>query len=85
MNGRVPHFCPNIPQSSEEIMPYTGTDPDLIDLQDQITANLTAANRAIAGLQTQIKQVTLTLEGELKSYIAQFNALKAYVESNIPA
>jgi hypothetical protein len=66
-------------------MPYTGNDPNLIDLQSQITSNLNAANAAIAGLQTQIKQVTLTLEGELRTLQSAFDALKAYVLSKIPA
>lgn len=65
-------------------MPYTGTDPDLIDLQNQITNNLNATNSAIYGLQQQINQVTLTLEGELKDLLASFNSLQAYVESKIP-
>jgi len=64
-------------------MPYTGTDPDLIDLQNQITTNLNACNKAIYGLQSQINQVVLTLEGELKALLAQFEALQAYVNSNI--
>jgi hypothetical protein len=66
-------------------MAYTGSDPNLIDLQAQITANLNAASAAIAGLQTQIKQVTLTLEGELKTIQAAFTALQAFVNSNIPS
>lgn len=65
-------------------MAYTGSDPDLIDLQTQITANLNAANASIAGLQTQIKQVTLTLEGEMKTLTLAFNALQAFVQSKIP-
>ena len=62
-------------------MPYTGTDPNLIDLQSQITNNLNAQNSAEAAMQTQIKQVTLTLEGELNTLTAAFNALKAFVLS----
>jgi hypothetical protein len=65
-------------------MPYTGTDPDLIDLQNQINTNLTAQQTAVAGLQTQIKQVTLSLEGSLKVVTDAFAALKAYVLSKIP-
>lgn len=64
-------------------MPYTGTNPDLIDLQNQITANLNAANAAIAGLQTQIKQVTLSLEGQLNDLKKAFDTLKAYVVSHV--
>ena len=65
-------------------MPYTGSDPDLVDLQNQITTNLTSTNASIAGLQTQIKQVTLTLEGELRTVLSQFNTLKAFVDANLP-
>lgn len=54
-----------------------------VDFQNQITANLSSCNQALAGMQTQIKQVTLTLEGELNGVIAQFTALKAFVEANI--
>ena len=62
-------------------MAYTGTDPNLIDLQSQITNNLNAQNSAEAAMQTQIKQVTLTLEGELNTLTAAFTALKAFVLS----
>jgi LmbE family N-acetylglucosaminyl deacetylase len=65
-------------------MPYTGSNPDLIDLQNQITTNLAAQNAALAAMQTQIKQVTLTLEGELNTITAAFATLKAYVLSKIP-
>lgn len=62
-------------------------DPTLnaifVDFQSQITANLATNNTALAGMQTQIKQVTLTLEGELNNIMAQFTALKAFVEANI--
>lgn len=64
-------------------------DPTLnaifVDFQTQITNNLAAQNQALAGMQTQIKQVTLTLEGELNNIMAQVNALKAFVEANLPA
>lgn len=62
-------------------MPYSGNDPNLIDLQSQITANLTTAATSVAGLQTQIKQVTLTLEGELTTITAAFAALKSFIQS----
>lgn len=62
-------------------MPYSGNDPNLIDLQSQITANLNTANTEVAGVQTQIKQVTLTLEGELTTITTAFAALKAFVQS----
>lgn len=65
-------------------MPYTGTDPDLIDLQAQITNLETAQTNGLNGLQTQIKQVTLSLEGQLANVITAFNVLKAYVLSKIP-
>jgi len=72
---------------------YTGTVPtswadvaaDLLDLQQQITTNLNSTNASIAGLQTQIKQVTLTLEGELRTLEAAFGALEAYVNSRVPS
>lgn len=64
-------------------MPYTGTDPDLIDLQNQITSLQISLTAHLAGLQTQIKQVTLTLEGELATITAAFTILKNYVEANI--
>lgn len=64
---------------------YTGSNPDLIDLQAQITSNLNANNAAIAGIQTQIKQVVLTLEGELAVLNNNFTALKSYVDSKVPA
>lgn len=66
-------------------MPYTGTDPDLIDLQNQITSLQISLTAHLAGLQTQIKQVTLTLEGELATITAAFTILKNYVEANIPS
>jgi hypothetical protein len=66
-------------------MAYTGSDQNLIDLQAQITTNLNTANSIIAGISTQIKQVTLTLEGELNTLKAAFDALQAYVNSNIPS
>lgn len=66
-------------------MPYTGSNPDLIDLQNQITTNLASQNAQLAGMQTQIKQVTLTLEGELATLKEAFNALKAFVNANIPS
>lgn len=66
-------------------MPYTGTDPDLVDLQNQINTNKTNADAKIAGLQSQIKQVTLTLEGELKTLITQFKALSDFVNAKIPS
>lgn len=62
-------------------MAYTGNDPNLIDLQNQITANLNSQNKSEAMMQTQIKQVTLTLEGELNTLAAAFNALKAFVQT----
>jgi hypothetical protein len=62
---------------------YTGSDPDLIDLQNQITANLVSLTAQIAGLQTQIKQVTLSLEGELKTALISFNDLQTFVNSKI--
>lgn len=65
-------------------MPYTGTDPVLIDLQNQITTNKSLTDATVAGIQTQIKQVTLSLESELNKVIAAFAALKAYVLSKIP-
>lgn len=66
-------------------MAYIGSDPDLIDLQSQITTLTANANAAIAGIQTQIKQVTLTLEGELKTMNQQFNTLQAYIQANLPS
>lgn len=84
MSVHIPKFRPRLPRGPEDTMPYTGTDPDLIDLQNQITNNLNATNSAIYGLQQQINQVTLTLEGELKDLLASFNSLQAYVESKIP-
>lgn len=66
-------------------MPYTGTDPDLIDLQNQITTNKVATDATVAGIQTQIKQVTLSLEGQLKTVLAAFSALKDFVNSKIPS
>lgn len=66
-------------------MAYTGNNPDLIDLQNQITTNLNATNASIAGIQTQIKQVTLTLEGQLKTITTAFYTLKSYVLSKIPS
>lgn len=66
-------------------MPYTGSNPDLIDLQNQITTNLASQNAQLAGMQTQIKQVTLTLEGELATLKAAFDTLKAFVNTNIPS
>lgn len=56
-----------------------------VDFQTQITDNLAAQNKALAGMQTQIKQVTLTLEGELNNVMTQFTELKAFVEANLPA
>lgn len=81
MNGIVPCFRPHYPQGQENTMPYTGTDPDLIDLQNQITTNLNTLNKAIYGLQTQINQVTLTLEGELKGLLCEYTKLQAIVNS----
>lgn len=66
-------------------MAYTGSDPNLIDLQNQITTNLNAANAALLGLKTQIKQVTLALEAELTKLQTSFNALQSFVNSNIPS
>lgn len=66
-------------------MPYTGTDPDLIDLQNQIIDLQNSLTAHLAGLQTQIKQVTLTLEGELATITAAFTILKNYVQANIPS
>ena len=66
-------------------MPYTGSDPALIDLQAQITTNKVANDAAIKGLQTQIKQAVLVLEGELKTVLASFTALQAFVNSKIPS
>lgn len=66
-------------------MAYIGSDPNLIDLQNQITTLTANSNAAIAGLQTQIKQVTLTLEGELKTLICQFNTLQDYIKANLPS
>lgn len=66
-------------------MPYTGSDPDLVDLQAQITTLSTNITTGLAGLQTQIKQVTLTLEQQLAAMISAFNALKAYVTTRIPS
>lgn len=83
MGIRIPCFRPYYPQQPEDTMPYTGTDPDLIDLQNQITTNLNACTSAINGLQTQINQVTLTLEGELKALVCTFDKLQAYVESKL--
>ncbi len=62
---------------------YTGTDPDLIDLQKQITNNLVATTASIAGLQTQIKQVTLSLEGQLNILRTAFSTLQTFVNSKI--
>lgn len=81
----IPIFRPCLPYTEEDTMPYTGTDVDLIDLQNQITTNLTAANKSLASLTTQIKQVTLTLESELQGVLNQFNTLKQYIESNLPS
>lgn len=64
-------------------MPYTGMDPDLVDLQNQITANLNSTNSAINSIKTQIKQVTLSLEGSLNKTTAAFVTLKAYVISRL--
>ena len=64
---------------------YTGTNVDLLDLQKQITDNLTATNASIAGIQTQIKQVTLALEGQLKTVRAALSSLQAYVDSKLPS
>lgn len=66
-------------------MPYTGLNPDLIDLQNQITTNKNTTDAAVAGVQTQINQVTLSLEGQLKTVLAAFATLKAYVDSKIPS
>lgn len=63
---------------------YTGSDTDLQDLQKQITDNLNAANASIAGLQTQIKQVTLSLESSLKVIKQQFTVLQNFVNSRLP-
>lgn len=62
-------------------MPYTGSDPNLIDLQSQITNNLNSTNASVGGVQTQIKQVTLVIDGELNSLTAAFNTLQAFVQS----
>lgn len=64
-------------------MPYTGTNPDLIDLQTQITAQQNQLNSGLAGLQSQIKQVTLSLEGQLITLQASFTTLKAFVTSKL--
>lgn len=66
-------------------MPYTGTNPDLIDLQNQITDLQNQLNAKTASQQTQTKQVTLSLEGQLETVKAAFVTLKAYVLSKIPA
>lgn len=65
-------------------MPYTGTDEDLVDLQGQITTIQNNQVAGLAGLQTQIKQVTLALEGELAALAKAFDSLKDYVNSKIP-
>ncbi len=65
--------------------PDATLDAIFTDFQNQIIANNNANKASIAGIQTQIKQVTLTLEGELNSLKISFNELKAYVESNIPS
>lgn len=65
-------------------MPYTGTDPDLVDLQNQITSIHNDVTMGLAGLQTQIKQVTLSLEGQLATVAKALATIKAYVEANIP-
>ena len=54
---------------------------DWVGLQAQITANLASTTAAIKGLQAQIKQVTLTLEGELKDVLESFARLEKYVHS----
>lgn len=58
---------------------------DWRSLQDQITANLAGTTAAINGLQAQIKQVTLTLEGELKTVLEKMVHLEVYVHTNLPA
>lgn len=62
-------------------MPYTGSDTDLVDLQGQITTIQNNQVTGLAGLQTQIKQVTLALEGELATLGNAFTLLKAFVTS----
>jgi len=62
-------------------MAYIGTDPNLIDLQNQINNLQTQLNNNSAGLQTQIKQVTLTLEGLMRDLQTSFDALQEYVNS----
>lgn len=66
-------------------MPYTGNDPDLVDLQNQITDNLNAQNTSLNSIKTQIKQVILTLEGELNTVKQAFQLLKDYVTSKVPS
>jgi hypothetical protein len=60
-------------------------DAIFTDFQNQITTNLAANAASLAGMQTQIKQVTLTLEGELNTMLAAFATLKAYVLANLPS
>lgn len=66
-------------------MPYTGTNTDLIDMQSQITDLQNQLNAKTASQQTQTKQVTLSLEGQLNTIKAAFDVLKSYVLSKIPA
>lgn len=58
-------------------------DAIFTDFQNQITANLTGSSAAVNGVQAQIKQVTLTLEGELKTVLAALATLQTFVQSNI--
>lgn len=81
MNGKIPPFKPNLPKE-RNISTYVGDDSSLINLQDQITYNLYTVNSSVYGLQTQIKQVTLTLEGELNDLMKVVNNLQNFLNSN---